>query len=658
MSATTSKPFQPYSSALNTTASGNTTNAYQFIQIPRNIRRSHTAERSFRKMDPLESSFHYEKPPKNEALREIIQSPYINGRKNENYINPSFYSSTFMNQSMELQRGRVRESLSKERSNSLANSKSIGNLKSVQNVLPVEVTEVPKQNLPPREEVNEIRPVQTDQKTLARNASVKKVEIKVEREHPIESKIEATSQQSADDYLNVCDGCYNWNMANESAEKRKKSRITDLEIEKAVLDHNRHLLKADKEREQARKEAIVSASRSNYENFSQRKSRMASRDRVDADEDLDIKPQNKRLAAESLRSLQRYQSMLDKMYEQSVKKINDRKHELNQSQHHNRKMISKNEEARNEEKEKHTHVNFNIGNEKSMLDRIHDNSNGYSNMQAYERRRASEYNSKAGGESKKYRNYSPAGPIQDPFKRDTTDLEDAGNGKSILDKMYQSSMEYWRRQKDGLKESSKANKDVGANKFNRKGSEEQEALSSYRSGQKKNGRNLLDMIYSSDEKGLAYRKNGVKECANYNKDQGYAEERELLKAKTLESYYKSPSRKVGDGVNIDYDRWTHENSGVFSKINAAVEKLEQERKVQIHNAGYSLKQQIDETVQRKKEEIYKDKTFRETPLLVCSHKANLMYCNICNRKVPMNKISKIIGDYKKMMKNRTSGSGR
>ena len=276
-------------------------------------------------MDPLESSFHYEKPPKNEALREIIQSPYINGRKNENYINPSFYSSTFMNQSMELQRGRVRESLSKERSNSLANSKSIGNLKSVQNVLPVEVTEVPKQNLPPREEVNEIRPVQTDQKTLARNASVKKVEIKVEREHPIESKIEATSQQSADDYLNVCDGCYNWNMANESAEKRKKSRITDLEIEKAVLDHNRHLLKADKEREQARKEAIVSASRSNYENFSQRKSRMASRDRVDADEDLDIKPQNKRLAAESLRSLQRYQSMLDKMYEQSVKKINDRK---------------------------------------------------------------------------------------------------------------------------------------------------------------------------------------------------------------------------------------------------------------------------------------------------------------------------------------------
>jgi len=52
-----------------------------------------------------------------------------------------------------------------------------------------------------------------------------------------------------------------------------------------------------------------------------------------------------------------------------------------------------------------------------------------------------------------------------------------------------------------------------------------------------------------------------------------------LKAKTLESYYKSPSRKVGDGVNIDYDRWTHENSGVFSKINAAVEKLEQERKV-------------------------------------------------------------------------------
>jgi len=52
-----------------------------------------------------------------------------------------------------------------------------------------------------------------------------------------------------------------------------------------------------------------------------------------------------------------------------------------------------------------------------------------------------------------------------------------------------------------------------------------------------------------------------------------------LKARTLESYYKSPSKKIGDSINVDYDRWTHENSGVFSKINAAVDRLEQDRKV-------------------------------------------------------------------------------
>jgi len=85
-----------------------------------------------------------------------------------------------------------------------------------------------------------------------------------------------------------------------------------------------------------------------------------------------------------------------------------------------------------------------------MLDRIHDNSNAYANNMAYERRRASEYNSRAGGEPRNIRNYSPAGPIQDPFKRDTGDLEDAGNGKSILDRMYQSSMDYWKRQKVGV----------------------------------------------------------------------------------------------------------------------------------------------------------------------------------------------------------------
>jgi len=280
-------------------------------------------------MDPLESSFHYEKPPKSEALKEIIQSPYINGRKNGNYINPTYFSSSFLNQSMELQRGRTRDDNSRERSNSLANSKSIGSLKTGQNLLTKEVTEAPKQNLPPREEFNEIRPVpvQNEQKTIARNASVKKVEIKFEREQPqpITNVNEPASQQSAEDYVNVCDGCYNWNLAQEGADKRKKSRVADLEMERLVLDHNRLLLKAEKEREEVRKEAIVSASRSNYDNFTQRKSRMASKERYDANDDLEIKIQNKKLAAESLRSLQRYQSMLDRMYEQSVKKINDRK---------------------------------------------------------------------------------------------------------------------------------------------------------------------------------------------------------------------------------------------------------------------------------------------------------------------------------------------
>lgn len=133
-----------------------------------------------------------------------------------------------------------------------------------------------------------------------------------------------------------------------------------------------------------------------------------------------------------------------------------------------------------------------------MLDRIHENSNSYANIQAHERRRASQYNSKAGGEAKNVRNFSPAGPIQDPFKKNTGDLEDAGNGKSILDKMYQSSMDYWKRQKvqlsmnhiskicqDGLKDSSKANREAGANRYNKKDIEEQEVLSSYRSGTNK-----------------------------------------------------------------------------------------------------------------------------------------------------------------------------
>ncbi len=86
---------------------------------------------------------------------------------------------------------------------------------------------------------------------------------------------------------------------------------------------------------------------------------------------------------------------------------------------------------------------------------------------------------------------------------------------------------------------------------------------------------MLNSMYEADERGLDYRVNGTKDCSNFNKTNGFSQE----KIKTLENYYNSPTKKVNDTQQLDYSQWTHEHSGVFSKIHTAVDKLENDRRV-------------------------------------------------------------------------------
>lgn len=61
--------------------------------------------------------------------------------------------------------------------------------------------------------------------------------------------------------------------------------------------------------------------RNNLETFNQKKARAASRDRIsEVEEDITAKPNSKSLTAEAMKNLKRYQSMLDKMYESSMKR--------------------------------------------------------------------------------------------------------------------------------------------------------------------------------------------------------------------------------------------------------------------------------------------------------------------------------------------------
>ena len=66
---------------------------------------------------------------------------------------------------------------------------------------------------------------------------------------------------------------------------------------------------------------------------------------------------------------------------------------------------------------------------------------------AFEKRRASEYNCKTGSDQKEARRRSPLDVPESPFKVSSAGFEKSTEGKSILDKMYQSSLDYWKKQK-------------------------------------------------------------------------------------------------------------------------------------------------------------------------------------------------------------------
>jgi len=345
----------------------------------------------------------------------------------------------------------------------------------------------------------------------------------------------------------------------------------------------------------------------------------------------------------------------------------DRKSNMSTSHQFNKAMITEKEQAKHEQKFNPTHVNFTDGVNKSLLDKMFQEGVNYGGMQSAGRKRASDYNFQT-VEKNNVRKSSPVGFVEaDPFKQDATAFEQAGNGKSLLDKMYQSSMDYWKRQKDGHKESSTFNRDSSAHKRDKRSQPDQdlsETEYSHKFGKRvssaagtnksMNVQSLLDVIHHGSQKNNAKRLEINQDCATFNKEFGYSPEKSKGKVNNMENYYNSPTKKVGNASMADYDGWTHEEKGVLHQINSASAKLEQNRKSQLMEVGSTVKQQINDVSQKKKEDQVQERSFKEKPLLVCSHNANLMYCSVCSRKVPSNKISKIVAEYNKFMKKRCS----
>lgn len=633
-----------------------------------NNHRSHTAEKGYRNMGNIESSFFYERPPKEEVLRERVQSPYMEGRKNNNYINPTFHSSIFINQTMQIQRSKTPDVRGLRRSSHAETSQNTGDIRCVttqtprEAVRPVQIQEAPAAI----NHAEDLRPVEVHEKNqpLLRKRSV----VETSHNHAAEPEFNGSRKQlqssKSEAWLDVCTGCHNWNLADEVTNARRKEREAERELERSVLELNSQLLRADQEKERARKELVVETSNKNYDAFSQKRQRDSSAEgKYNGDYNVDIKPHNKNLAAESLKCLQRYQSMMDKMYEASTKKNEQRRTELGSSQLQNRNAISRNEYSKVEEKKSGTHVKWDLGTGQSLFDKINNHADGAESHRAYERRKASEHNCKTGLEQKETRKKSPLDVPESPFKTSSAGFEKSTEGKSILDKMYQSSLDYWKKQKQNLSNNSQFNKSNSALRKSRREFDDdfdggytspvgRTPAAEYKNGTKQS---LLDKINDADQQSAGLRQSRTRDCSRHNKSQGFFEENAKLKT-NLETYYNSPTKKVGQTHEVESAGWTEDNKGVFHKINESSALLDHNRRLQLSETGSKLKQQMAEGSHKKKEQQIRDKNFREEALLVCSHKANLMYCNLCNRKVPMNKITKVVADYNKLIKNRQQRS--
>lgn len=157
------------------------TSAGHTQHFPRGLRRSHTTEKGFRHIDLQEHGYTFERPTKNDALKEAVQSPYLNGRKNNNYKNPTFHSSFTLNQSVEIQRSRTPEAQTLRRA-SIA-SQSTSNLRVLSSITPREPLEV---NRKLDFAVETVAPVETEKKSSIQQAPQTPVEKQVERHVKIE----------------------------------------------------------------------------------------------------------------------------------------------------------------------------------------------------------------------------------------------------------------------------------------------------------------------------------------------------------------------------------------------------------------------------------------------------------------------------------------
>lgn len=245
-------------------------------------------DQGYRKINFVESGYTYEHA-KNPDQRFHVVSPYMNGKKNSLFLNPSLYTSSELQKTGDVkakitpygtsrnphETSTARKLHFDERPAPVVQNQrvhtEVAKAPSDDRVIKTEAREnemkipdgsinnnifLPKNSQAALPKAKDITPVNTN-KTPNVDKSPK-LEVK-------NNEKKSSEQSPTNEFINICDGCFNKELMTEQQMMHEQQRLKELELERQALNYDHYLYRTQLTAEKHRKEAIKRISDANHE---------------------------------------------------------------------------------------------------------------------------------------------------------------------------------------------------------------------------------------------------------------------------------------------------------------------------------------------------------------------------------------------------------
>jgi len=257
-------------------------------------------EQGYRKINFIESGYTYDRS----GNPDRVLSPYMNGKKNSLFLNPSLYTSDELKKSSEI-KAKITPygtALTSQEMNT-ARKLNFGDK-------PIQPQPQPEQRVhtegakPTREETVPVHVVKTEPRENEMklpDGTISNVFLPQTPEQPngknkdiTPTKVDKTSQQDKtplskksnaksgdstpqNEFINVCEGCFNKGLMTEQKERERMQRLMELELERQALNYDHYLYRTQLTQEKNRKDALKRISDENHAMMTVKKDRFGRR---------------------------------------------------------------------------------------------------------------------------------------------------------------------------------------------------------------------------------------------------------------------------------------------------------------------------------------------------------------------------------------------